>query len=221
MHDPKAKERMIIELHEIGAIDFGQFTLKSGIISPYYLDLRMLVSFPHLLELVSDVLWERMRLYPFDLLVGIPYAALPIATSISLRHNRPLIFVRKERKDYGKSKLIEGLYHKGQHVVLIDDVISDGASKIETIKAVEAEGLVVSNIVVLLNRNQGGIEMVEKHGYRCFAITNMKEVLDVLYKHNRITKKEFKASQKFMKKTSLNAKKKKATKVIRKQAALH
>lgn len=200
IRDSRATERMILELYEIRAVDFGQFKLKSGLLSPYYMDLRLLVSFPHLLQLVSDVMWERLRLIPFDLLVGVPYAALPIATAISLRHNRPIIFVRKERKDHGKGKLIEGIYHKGQHVVMIDDVIADGASKLETIKPLEKENLIVNDVIVLLDRGQGGPEILKAEGYRCHTITTMDEILQVLYKHNRISRDQLTECRRFMKK---------------------
>ncbi|MBI4226544.1 orotate phosphoribosyltransferase [Candidatus Roizmanbacteria bacterium] len=202
--DSKIKEKMILDLYEVHIIDFGHFKLKSGISSPYYIDLRLLVTFPHLLELVSDVLWEKIRLKPFDLIAGIPYAALPISTAISLRYNRPMIFLRKEVKSYGKGKTIEGIYHKGQHVVIIDDVISDGASKFETIKPIEDVGLEVSQVVVLLDRGQGGPRIVQKRGYQCVAITNMEEVLEVLYNHGRITYERLKECQKFIFKTSTN-----------------
>lgn len=180
------KERLILELHEVRIVDFGKFKLKSGITSPYYLDLRLLVTFPTLLELVSDVIWDRVRLIPFDLIVGVPYAALPIATALSIKRNKPLIMVRKERKDYGKGKMIEGIYHQQQHVLLVDDVISDGASKLETIKPLEEEGLVVKDIIVLVDRGQGGIATLASHGYRCHSITTTDEILEVLHKHGRI-----------------------------------
>ncbi|MBI5126999.1 orotate phosphoribosyltransferase [Candidatus Roizmanbacteria bacterium] len=200
--DSKMKEKMILDLHEVRIIDFGQFKLKSGIMSPYYIDLRLLVTFPHLLELVSDVLWEKIRLKPFDLIAGIPYAALPMSTAISLRYNRPMIFLRKEQKAYGKGKMIEGIYHKGQHVVIIDDVISDGASKFETIKPIEEVGLEISQVVVLLDRGQGGPQTVRDKGYDCVAITNMEEVLEVLYKHGRINYEQLAECQKFIINTS-------------------
>ena len=202
MLDSRAKEQLILELHEVHIVDFGQFTLKSGLLSPYYIDLRLLVTFPHLLELVADVMWEKIRLKPFDLIAGIPYAALPIATAISLRYNRPLIFTRKEAKSYGKGKMIEGIYHKGQHVVVIDDVISDGMSKFETIKPIEDEGLVVSQVVVLLDRGQGGPKTLQDAGYHCSTITNMDEVLDTLHKHGRISRDQLMECQIFMAQSS-------------------
>lgn len=179
-------EKLILELHEVRIVDFGKFKLKSGLISPYYLDLRLLVTFPSLLELVSDLIWDRVRLIPFDLIVGVPYAALPIATALSIKRNKPLLLVRKERKEHGKGKLIEGIYHKAQHVLIIDDVISDGASKLETISPLEDEGLVIKDIIVIVDRGQGGVSTLAAHGYRCHSITTTNEILEVLHRHGRI-----------------------------------
>ncbi len=201
LSDLNNKERMILELREVKAIDFGQFKLKSGLLSPYYMDLRLLVSYPHLLQVISEVMWEKLRLIPFDLIVGVPYAALPIATAISLTHNRPIIYARKERKEHGKGKLIEGVFHKGQHVVVIDDVITDGASKIEVIKPLEDEGLVVNDVIVLVDRGQGGPQRIREAGYNCHTITDMKEILEILYKHKRISREQLTESRKFMKQT--------------------
>ncbi len=217
LSDLSNKERMILELREVRAIDFGQFKLKSGLLSPYYMDLRLLVSFPHLLQLISDVMWERLRLISFDLIVGVPYAALPIATAISLTHNRPIIYARKERKEHGKGKLIEGVYHKGQHVVVIDDVITDGASKLEVIKPLEKEHLIVNDIIVLVDRGQGGPVRLKEYGYRCIAITDMNEILQILYKHRKITRNQMVESRRFMKetyKTSISADKTKPKKQL-------
>src|SRR3989344_5036593 len=134
MIEPSLKNQLILDLYTIKAIKFGEFKLKSGILSPYYLDLRVLVSYPYILQLVSDVLWEKMRVLYFDVVVGVPYTAIPIATTIGLKHEQSMIFVRKERKDYGTKKLIEGEYHKGQKAIIVDDVITNGESKLLTIK---------------------------------------------------------------------------------------
>lgn len=191
-------ERLILELHEVHIIDFGSFKLKSGLISPYYNDLRLLVTYPYLLELVSQTIWERIRLIPFDILVGIPYAALPIATALSIRYNKPLLLVRKEKKEHGKGKMVEGVYHDGQHVLLIDDVISDGASKLETMRPIEEANLIVKDIVVVIDRGQGGPKMLEGRGYRCHSITTMEQILEVLHKHNRISWDQLIDSRRFM-----------------------
>lgn len=183
------REKLILDLFSVKGIKFGKFKLKSGIISPYYIDLRVLVSYPYLLKLTAEVFWETMRTLYFDVIVGVPYTAIPIATAISLYQNQHMIFVRKERKSYGTGRLIEGNFHKGQKAILVDDVITNGDSKIETIKPLFDEGLLVKDIVVLLDRWQGGPEILRKHGYNCYVIYSIKEVFHILLKHKRIDKK--------------------------------
>lgn len=190
-------EKLILDLFSINGIKFGSFKLKSGIISPYYIDLRMLVSYPYLLQLTAKVFWKKMRTLYFDIIVGVPYTAIPIATSISLSENQHMVFVRKERKAYGTGKLIEGNYHKGQKAILIDDVITNGDSKLETIKTISAEGLEVSDVVVLLDRLQGGPEILRKNGFNCHVIYDIKEVFEILQRNKRIEKKVADACLKF------------------------
>src|SRR5581483_11905259 len=101
------KEQLILDLFEINAIKFGEFKLKSGIISPFYFDLRLLVSYPYLLELIADVFWEKLRTIYFDVIVGVPYTAIPIATAICMKQNQSMVMVRKERKEHGTKKMIE------------------------------------------------------------------------------------------------------------------
>lgn len=193
------EKKAILNLFSIKAIQFGRFKLKSGLISPYYIDLRLLCSYPHLLKLVAETFWERLKLLSFDLVVGVPYTGIPIATTISLKYNRPMIFTRKKRKEYGKKKLVEGEFHSHQKVVIVDDVISDGASKFETIENLEKQKLIVSDIVVFLDRNQGGKEVIIKKGYNFHSIASMKDVLRLLKQERKITAIQVNRARSFMK----------------------
>ncbi len=185
---PNSKEKLILDLHGINAIKFGKFKLKSGIISPYYIDLRSLVYYPYLLELTADVFWEVLQILNFDVVVGVPYTAIPIATAIGLKHNQSMVFVRKERKNYGTGKLIEGDFHQGQRALIIDDVITNGASKLETIQVLKSAGLNVEDVVVLLDRSQGGTDILKEKGYRCHSIFTITEIFEVLLIYKRVDK---------------------------------
>lgn len=201
MTDSLAIEKLILDLHTIKAIKFGEFKLKSGIMSPYYMDLRLLVSYPHLLELVADVFWEKMRVLYFDIVVGVPYTALPISTVLVLKHTQSMVLLRKEKKDYGTGQMIEGEYHKGQIAVIVDDVITNGDSKLTTIKLLETNGIIVKDVVVLLDRGQGGPELLEKNAYTCHSIMNVEDVFRILLKYKRINAVIAKKCLDFTKKT--------------------
>lgn len=199
--DLSVKEQLILDLYTVNAIKFGEFLLKSGITSPYYLDLRVLVSYPHILELVADVFWQELRVLNFDVIVGVPYTGIPIATAISLKHTQTMIFVRKEKKDHGTKKLIEGDFHGNQIATIVDDVITNGESKLETISVLETEELTVKDIVVLIDRLQGGPELLRRAGYNCHVIYTIEDIFDILLKHKRISKKIVDKCLAFNKKT--------------------
>lgn len=181
---------LIEQLHAIGAVKFGSFTLKSGIESPFYLDLRMIVSHPSLLQGVADLLWEKIAPLPKDLLCGVPYTALPMATAISLKHGIPMIMRRKEVKDYGTKKTIEGMFTQGQRCIVIEDLVTSGSSVFETAAPLEHEGLIVEHIAVLIDREQGGRRAIEAKGYSlhaAFTVTELLQTLEALGKINAST----------------------------------
>ena len=143
----ESKKEFFLECYQLGIIKFGRFTLKSGIESPFYVDLRPLASDPKILKKLANYLLEMLPLDNFDLICGVPYAALPMATAMSLESYLPLIIKRKEAKQHGTKKMIEGIFTKGQNCLLVEDVITSGKSLLETIPEIESEGISVSDIV--------------------------------------------------------------------------
>jgi uridine monophosphate synthetase len=181
---------LILALHSIGAIKFGGFKLKSGIVSPIYLDLRVLVSHPRVLRESAWALAQALAALTFDRIAAIPYAALPIGTAVALEMDRPLIYPRREKKEYGMGRIIEGEFHAGETVVVIDDVITTGASKVEAIEPLIAAGLNVRDIVVLVDREQGGTAELAARGYRVHSVLKIKEMLQVLKAAEKISESQ-------------------------------
>lgn len=194
----ESKKEFFLECYKLGIIKFGRFTLKSGIESPFYVDLRPLASDPKILKKLANYLLEMLPLDNFDIICGVPYAALPMATAMSLESYIPLIIKRKEAKSYGTKKLIEGIFEKGQNCLLVEDVITSGKSLVETIDEVENEGIKVSDIVVVLDRQQGGKEKLEAKGYTVHSLFNISEVVEILREVNYIDEEEVARIQDFV-----------------------
>lgn len=186
----ETKKEFFLECYKLGIIKFGRFTLKSGIESPFYVDLRPLASDPKILKLLANYLLDMLPLDNFDLICGVPYAALPMATAMSLESYLPLIIKRKEAKQYGTKKILEGIYKPGQNCLLVEDVITSGASLLETIPEIENEGITVSDIVVVLDRQQGGREMLEKKGFRVHSLFTISDVCKILKDEGHLTDDE-------------------------------
>ena len=193
------KKEFFLECYQLGIIKFGRFTLKSGIESPFYVDLRPLASDPKILKRLANYLLDMLPLDNFDLICGVPYAALPMATAMSLESYLPLIIKRKEAKEYGTKKMIEGIFQKGQNCLLVEDVITSGKSLLETIPEIENEGISVSDIVVVLDRQQGGKEMLESKGYRVHTLFTISEVCSILKEENHLSDDEVTRIDDFLK----------------------
>jgi len=184
------KRAFFLEAYKLEIIKFGKFTLKSGIESPFYVDLRPLISEPKILKHLANYLLEILPLDNFDLICGVPYAAMPVATAMSLESYIPLILKRKEAKTHGTKKIVEGVYKKEQNCLLVEDVITSGESLLETITEIENEGLKVSDVVVILDREQGGKETLENRGYKVHTLFSISEILEILEQEKKLNKED-------------------------------
>ncbi|HEX7620691.1 MAG TPA: orotate phosphoribosyltransferase [Anaerolineales bacterium] len=185
-------------LLEAGCIKFGEFTLKSGLKSPIYIDLRLIITHPKLLEQVGDAYLPILKELQFQRIAGLPYAAIPIATAISLKGRYPMIYPRKEAKDYGTKAEIEGEYHAGETVVVIDDLATTGGSKFEAIEKLTGAGLKVKDVVVLIDRQSGAKEALEQAGFHLHAVFTITELLEFWERTGKVTKDMIMETRRFL-----------------------
>jgi len=190
-------EEFVLELQCIGAVKFGSFILKSGLESPFYFDLRDMISYPGILDGVAQLLADKIKDMKFDVLTGIPYTALPIASLVSAKLNKPLIYMRKEEKAYGTGKNVIGQYKKGDVCLVIDDLITTGASKVETAEAYEKEGVVVKDFVVVIDRSANGAEELGAMGYNLHSLISLDEIVELLQSKGLISDEKVKEVEAF------------------------
>ncbi len=186
------------DLLRSGCVRFGQYMLKSGAPSPIYIDLRQLVSFPHVLNEVSAAYLPILNTLKFDRIAGLPYAALPIATTISLKTGWPAVFPRKEARSYGTRAEIEGRFKAGERVVVINDLATSGLSKFDAIDKLVTAGMVVEDVVVLIDRQAGTREALASAGIRLHAVLTLSDLLDYWERNERIPGEQITAVRKFM-----------------------
>eukprot|EP00889_Picochlorum_renovo_P008210 jgi/Picre1/35240/NNA_002702.t1 len=157
----KDYEELVLKLHEIEAVKFGEFKLKSGLISPVYIDLRVIVSYPEIMLRVSEAMWAKLAGTTFDVI--------------------------KEVKDYGTKKAIEGAFEKGQTCLIVEDLVTSGASVMETVQPLEDVGLKVTDVVVLIDREQGGESRLASDNLKLHSAFTLSYILDTLVKHSLVT----------------------------------
>ncbi|CAH2001544.1 unnamed protein product [Acanthoscelides obtectus] len=141
-------------------------------------------------QLLTDLLQKYLeKIKNVDIICGVPYTALPIATVLSLKTNIPMVMRRKEAKDYGTKKMIEGVFKKGDNCLIIEDVVTSGSSILETVEDLTAEGIKCSDVVVFLNREQGGAEYLKHNGVNMHSLLNLTDLMRYLKEEGCIDEK--------------------------------
>ena len=182
--------QLILALYENQMIKFGEFTLKSGKKSYIYADIRTAISYPNIFRAICERFNQLLSGLSYDHICGVPYSALTFASAIAYTNGTPMLLKRKEAKEYGTKKMLEGVFSPNQSVVLIEDVVTTGASILETTAVLEDFRLEVKDICVLIERNQGGQELLENMGYKVHSIMDLYQIIDVLHTANKITAEE-------------------------------
>ncbi len=193
---------LALELHRIGAVRFGDFVLKDGRHSPFYVDLRVLIAHPAVLRTVAHEMLACTAALRFDHLAGIPYAGLPIAVAMSLESGRPLVYPRKEAKTYGTRRQVEGVFKPGDRALVVDDVITTGGAKLEAIEPLRQAGLVVEDIIVVVDRQQSGAEALANAGVKLHSVMKIQTLLDSLHAQGIIGRHDLERASSFLATTS-------------------
>ncbi|XP_011159997.2 uridine 5'-monophosphate synthase [Solenopsis invicta] len=181
-------EELAIELYNIQAVKFGEFETKIGLITPIYFDLRIIISHPKLMLKLAKALWKLQdNSSKVSRICGIPYTALPLATLISALEEVPMLIKRKEAKSYGTKKLIEGAFLPGETCVIIEDIITSGSSVLETVNVLRKENLKVTEVYVIIDREQGGRKNLENHGIKVKSLFEITQFMKYLLKAGKIT----------------------------------
>lgn len=174
-----------IFLQESGAIKFGNFKLSSGKDSAYYIDLRLVPSFPHqfrkMIKSVQNLISEKIGLDSFDYIASVPTSGLVIASALAMETVKPLIYIRQKPKDYGTGSLIEGKIPEGSRVILVDDVGTTGHSLLNAIKSLKDAKIKVDAAFVIINRLEGARENLEAEKVKMYEITDILAISNILY----------------------------------------
>ncbi len=193
----ETKEAVALAIEEAKLIKFGKFILKSGIESPFYIDLRKAQSHPKTFRTIVDA-YSEMIADTDSLVAGLPEAATPLAGAVGYSIGRPLVQPRKVVKDHGTKSAVEGDFNEGDKVIPLDDLITKGDSKLEAIQQLESAGLVIDRFVVLIDREQGGPQTVRDAGYDIQAGMTISELLEILKEHEKLSAEDFDTIIKFI-----------------------
>ncbi len=194
------KDKAAAAIYNAQLLKFGEFTLKSGVVSPFYLDFRKAQSHPSAFHAIIAAYGEMIQESDESLfLAGVPEAATPLAAATGFYLERALLQPRKVIKDHGTKSSVEGDFQPSDHVILIDDLITKGDSKLEAIKQIEEAGLVVEKFVVLVDREQGGMELIKNAGYTIEAAFTITELIEALLRQGSISQLQYDTVTSFIK----------------------
>ena len=178
-------------LYQKGVIKFGDFTLASGKKSSYYVDLRLVPSYPHqfrsMIKHLQNNIIDNTGLDRFDSLVSVPTGGLIIASALAIETVKPLIYVRSKPKDYGTSKSVEGQITKGMKVVMIDDVATTGGSVVNAIKSLRESDIVIEDAYVIVNRMEGAEETLKELGVKMHSLVNIIQITQALHEQKLVS----------------------------------
>ncbi|MCK4439588.1 hypothetical protein KAU85_01260, partial [Candidatus Bathyarchaeota archaeon] len=176
-------------------LKFGSFRIKSGALSPYYIDLSCLLSSPEdfccVVDVVADEIKRIMSFDKIDKLASIELKGALLLPSIACRLELPCVVVRKAQKKYGVTgRIAGGTVVRGEHILFFDDVVTDGMSKVEGMKPLEEFGAQVNHVMVVVDREQGGKENIEKSGYKFRALATISELVKCLLQFSYIPEEQ-------------------------------
>ena len=184
---------LILQLYDIGCLLFGEYVQASGATFSYYIDLRKIISQPQLFHQVLNAYADILKTLNFERIAGIPYGSLPTATGLSLMLHHPMIYPRKEVKAHGTRRLIEGTFQSGEKVVVVDDILITGKSVKEGAEKLTSSGLIVEDIVVFIDHEQGVKDKLKEDGCNAYSVLTISEITETLYEAGRIKEQQYKS----------------------------